>query len=322
VPPTEKKSKMPLMIIIVIVIAVVIALASIFLAMGYGDGDGGGGKTVTMSASELDDDLETEYRENYEDYDLYVVQNFKSLNAGDKLRLEDEITDIDNWGDETEIELGDGEYFEFSGDLTSKYKEGDWVVITLHVIHDSGTITEDGEEIYFDIETFEEVWDKESNEGKDTPLPSSIIKLADSPGGTDGGDGGDITDGGDGKTTESHVEIIPLDAKDAEQDVDHVMFYFKHTGGDPLDLRDYTIKVGPDGDECDISLTTDVRSKAGDYNSTWENATKTLSVNNRVYFSPSCRAGDVDNGDRINIIIINKDTERIVWEKQITVYDS
>jgi len=124
-------------------------------------------------------------------------------------------------------------------------------------------------------------------------------------------------------TGDDTVEIIPLEAKDAEQNVDDVMFYLKHSGGDPLDLREYRLLVGPEGDECEIALTTDIRSLPGSYNSTWDNATKTLSVNNRVYLSPSCLAADaVNNGDRINMVLINKDSETRVWEKEITVYDA
>jgi len=119
------------------------------------------------------------------------------------------------------------------------------------------------------------------------------------------------------------VEIIPLDAKDAEQDVDDVMFYLKHTGGDPLDLDDYTLKAGPSGNECDVSFTYDVRSMSGRYQSTWSNETHTLSVNNRVYLSPGCLSNsEVNSGDQILLILINKDSMKVVWEKKLTVYDS
>jgi len=115
-------------------------------------------------------------------------------------------------------------------------------------------------------------------------------------------------------TEEYSIEFIPLDARDAPQDVDDVMFYLKHTGGEPLDLDDYSLMVGPPGEECDVSFTSDARDGEG-YTSTWDERTHTLSVNNRVYISPGCLGNDVNSGDRINLILINYESEKVVWRK-------
>ena len=123
-------------------------------------------------------------------------------------------------------------------------------------------------------------------------------------------------------TDVEEVEVIPLMAKEAEPDVDDVMFYLKHTGGAPLDLDDYALLAGPEGSECDVSYYSDVRNMPGRYASTWDNQTHTISVNQRVYLSPGCLGNDVDNGDRITLVLINKESERVVWENEITVYDA
>ena len=128
------------------------------------------------------------------------------------------------------------------------------------------------------------------------------------------------------ETGDEEVEIIPLEAKDAGPDVDDVMFYLRHTGGDPLPLDEYTIQVGPDGSECQVSLATDVYDWTAqghhDVNSTWDATNKTMNVNERAYFAPSClEDGDVNNGDRIHIILINRESGKVVWEDEITVYD-
>jgi len=113
--------------------------------------------------------------------------------------------------------------------------------------------------------------------------------------------------------------ILPLDVGDANADVQDVMFYIRHDGGEPTNLRDYIIKAGPVGAECDVSLTEDVRSGSG-YNSTWDNQSKVISVNERVHFMPSC-LGDIEDGDEISVLIVDRDTNHIVWKGNTRVYD-
>jgi len=114
-------------------------------------------------------------------------------------------------------------------------------------------------------------------------------------------------------------DILQLEVKNADADVNDVLFYLRHQSGAPIDLKDYIIQAGPEGRECAISLTDDVRSSKG-LNSTWDNTTKTISVNQRVYFSPSC-IGIVDDGTEIHVLLIDRETNDVVWEGNCRVYD-
>ena len=55
--------------------------------------------------------------------------------------------------------------------------------------------------------------------------------------------------------------------------------------------------------------------------STWDSDSETLSVNERLYFErPNCLTS-VSDGDMLNVIVVDKETDKVVWEGSVTVYD-
>ena len=65
--------------------------------------------------------------------------------------------------------------YNFKGDLTDNYDNGDTVIIKFHVIK---VQYEEGSFLYAEGETFSEVWNSATNEPKNDPLPASIIRHA------------------------------------------------------------------------------------------------------------------------------------------------
>ena len=175
-PPMRPKSKAPIIAAIIIVVAIIFIIA-IFAALFLG---GEENKTVTMSVSELEDDLVTDSREDYQGYDYYYTMEYKSLDPGDTLLLRDEITDIsyDYYDDETYIELDWEASFYFEGDLTYNYDVYDTVIIEFHIIHVSFDEDIYGYTYHFEGEVPREQWDSDDNEYSDDPLPQSIIRHA------------------------------------------------------------------------------------------------------------------------------------------------
>jgi len=109
--------------------------------------------TVTMSAKELYDDIDVNNTENRYYY------NYKSLNDGDTLILQDTIKKIDYYAETNStrvtFEWTDGTYSPpFQGNITSMFSIGDKVKITVHIKH----VQFSNNTRSFDLELFEEQW--------------------------------------------------------------------------------------------------------------------------------------------------------------------
>lgn len=164
--------------VIVVVIIIIVILAAVLISTSKDGSDGGGGDTVTMSVAEYEDNINIQHELDYKGYDNYIKVLFNSLEPGDTLLLEDEITFIDyydNDWDETEIELGNDRWYEFEGDLTDEFEVGDIVIIEFHVIYVSFEQILDGDTYHYEGETFQEQWDSELDEPSSEPLPRTII---------------------------------------------------------------------------------------------------------------------------------------------------
>ncbi|UCE36580.1 MAG: hypothetical protein JSW00_13830 [Thermoplasmata archaeon] len=197
-PPSKAPSKGPLIIGIVLAVVVVIIIAVFAVIMLDGDGNGkdngngdkngkengnGDESAITMTFAELIEDVESS--EN--------TLEFKTLEPGDTLKIEDEIvyiaSEYDEWDEETvtyiwfksahkseDIDDWYDDYwddyynydFTFKGNLTNDFDVEDDVVVTLHVIKI---------DMYgYEREYFEEMWDEDAQTVQN--LPSSCIKKA------------------------------------------------------------------------------------------------------------------------------------------------
>ncbi|UCH89294.1 MAG: hypothetical protein JSV49_01210, partial [Thermoplasmata archaeon] len=258
-------SKAPMIIAGIVVIIIIIAAALFFLVMGPEDDDDKG-KTVKMNMADLENDLVID--------DTGV--NFKSLEPGDTLVIEDEITYIasdDYWGetvtyiwfesahegesenDWREVSYGEVYYEDydltFQGDLTDDYQEGDLVKVTLHVvdltdIEHSGDYKPDGYSgSGYKIEAFAENWEF----GGFQHLPESTITNLSSP--------------PDDDDTVAQFPTIDVSLRDSP---DGDWLYIKHIQGEPLDWSDYKMIIINNSDPSNIATLTSLSGSfsAGD----------------------------------------------------------
>ena len=134
------------------------------------------GKTVTMNAKEHLDDIETIY-----DNDK-ITTNFKSLDEGDTLEIQDTIFNI-NYDDtidrtiilfvSTEGDSSNSMKFEFEGKMTDSFFNDEQVKITVKIKH----VIFSYQNISYDMELFEEQWVSKEyfNSYRYKPLPQSCI---------------------------------------------------------------------------------------------------------------------------------------------------
>jgi len=131
---------------------------------------------ITMTAKELNNDMETIQGPDN------VTINYKSLNDGDTLIIQDAIFKInyDYVFNKTIIlfvwdegNLSDSMIFEFEGNITGSYFNDDQVKITVKIKH----VIFSYQNVSHDMELFEEQWVNEEyfNSNRYKPLPQSCI---------------------------------------------------------------------------------------------------------------------------------------------------
>jgi hypothetical protein len=205
----------------VIVIIIIIILASYFLLVIPKEDEG---NKYTMSFQELIDDME----------DPNDFSDFKTLEPGDTVIVEDTISDIDYDGAKTQItfESYDAGEFVFLGDLTDEYDYGDKIRITLHII----VIEYDGKEFEF----FKEMWDGESI----VFLPDNVIRIVK-----------DEVVYEEARRFPT-IEVSIMDRQGGDR------ISIKHVQGDPLDWSNHKIIMANTSDEMQymtiLNLTEEI----------------------------------------------------------------
>jgi len=143
------------------------------------------GNEFRMNTSQLHDDMEVQT-----DYATFMTMNYKSMEEGDTLIFMDTISSVRylNDVDATEITfrttVGETGWraitFFFTGNITSYYKVGDFVRITVTIKH---VTISDVQGMDVDIEIFDEAWKSEeyyrshmtTSTGGSYPMPIETI---------------------------------------------------------------------------------------------------------------------------------------------------
>jgi len=128
-------------------------------------GNGNGtttGNEFRMNAIQLIDDMDTQ-----SDFATYLTLDYKSMEEGDTLIFMDTISTIQYLNDVDatiivfKINVSETQWkstqFYFTGDITSSYKVGDFVRITVTIKH--VIITVEGMDV--DMEIYDEAWESE-----------------------------------------------------------------------------------------------------------------------------------------------------------------
>jgi hypothetical protein len=133
-----------------------------------------GGKEVTMTMDQV-------IKDNYQHEDNITrkyTSGFDSLKHGDVLIILDVLDNITYLFDEYQTKVkftSSNQLISIEGDITNEFSKGDLVKVTLHIIRVlfSKEDPYTGEFWTFELETFEEGWNSDS----DTiiPLPNSVI---------------------------------------------------------------------------------------------------------------------------------------------------
>ena len=174
-------------------ISIIILMSLLILAFIFNSGcvEDGKSKTLIMTMKEFAvDDIEQDI--NY-DSKLQTFY-FKSLDEGDTVIIIDTIHNLTfvpyqedvNMSNITEL-VCESVYeanpeqitqviMPFEGDLTTKFKVGDKIKITLHIITDTYVTERHGTIWTFKLETTREGWDSKKHEMH--PLPQSAIDFA------------------------------------------------------------------------------------------------------------------------------------------------
>ena len=130
------------------------------------NGDGNGtikDNEFRMNATQLLDDMDKQ-----SDFATYITLDYKSMEEGDTLVLTDKISEIQYLNDVdatkivfkvtvTETQWKSTQFF-FKGDITSSYKVGDTVRITVNIKH---VTLSDVQGMNVDIEIYDEAWESE-----------------------------------------------------------------------------------------------------------------------------------------------------------------
>ena len=162
-----------------IAIVVIFCFLTIIFICGCSEQNNNGttGKTITMTAKEHFNDKET-----IQGPDNNITINFKSLDDGDTLVIQDTIFKINYdyiidktivlfaWGEGNE---SDSMMFEFEGNITGSYFIDDEVRITVKIKQVIFTY----QNVPHDMELYEEQWVNEEyfNTNRYKPLPQSCI---------------------------------------------------------------------------------------------------------------------------------------------------
>jgi len=132
---------------------------------GGSNGNGGGttGTTVRMNTTELLNDLDIQT-----DYATYMTLDYKSMEAGDTLIFMDTISEVQYLPDVEAtkivftITVGETGWrstqFFFTGNITSSYKVGDTVRITVTI---KQVTLSDVQGMDLDMEIYEQAWESE-----------------------------------------------------------------------------------------------------------------------------------------------------------------
>jgi len=116
--------------------------------------------------------------------------------------------------------------------------------------------------------------------------------------------------------------VIPLVARDAEDTpIDDTMFYLRHTGGEPLNLSEFIIEIEHLDEPFKIDLEEDVVMGPPMSGSTWDETNRTISVNQRVYFSPSWFRGRILEGDEITVSLYCGVCGKLVFKDNATLFN-
>lgn len=137
------------------------------------------GSFVKMTMHEFWEDWENDYRGDK------FIANFKSLNDGDVVIIEDEIYKMKYVNDSSALypnmtylycksDASTPLYVE--GDLTKKFREGDKIKIKLHIMKEVYTKKVGDKTVTFEMEVWREGWDEKNL--MIAPIPQSCISLA------------------------------------------------------------------------------------------------------------------------------------------------
>jgi len=175
--------KRPIAIISIVCLMLVLVSCGCTEEENGGNGTGPSGQTVTMTAEELFNDMEMDT-----DWETYITMGFTSLDEGDTLVVQDNISNItyNPEIDGTEIIFeypgqGGGSSstkFLIESDITDSFSLDDEVKIAMTIKH--VTFTYNG--TAYDMEVFEEAWESdeyytshpETNGLK--PMPQSVVE--------------------------------------------------------------------------------------------------------------------------------------------------
>lgn len=143
------------------------------------------GNEFRMNATQLLDDMDTQ-----SDFATYLTLDFISMEEGDTLIFMDTISDIQYLNDVdatkivfkinvTETQWKSTQFY-FTGNITSSYKVGDFVKITVTIKH---VTLSDVQGMDIDIEIYEQAWESEeyyrshmtTSMGGFYPMPIDII---------------------------------------------------------------------------------------------------------------------------------------------------
>jgi hypothetical protein len=126
----QRRSRAPIVIGVIVIVAIIILALMFFLVLNPED------------EGEVKEMTQREFMEDYEDSDGDGdIDNLKSLNPGDKVRISDKVADIhyDYDADMTLIQCESAEDLELSlaivldGDQSDRYEIGDPISVTLHI---------------------------------------------------------------------------------------------------------------------------------------------------------------------------------------------
>lgn len=161
---TEKVTNKMKYIAFGVIILLVIGFSGCTEQNNNGDGNGTiKDNEFRMNATQLLDDMDKQ-----SDFATYITLDYKSMEEGDTLVLTDKISEIQYLNDVdatkivfkvtvTETQWKSTQFF-FKGDITSSYKVGDTVRITVNIKH---VTLSDVQGMNVDIEIYDEAWESE-----------------------------------------------------------------------------------------------------------------------------------------------------------------